>query len=313
MLGFEFLSLLLSGYIRVYYKKINIIITIKRKLFALFFKHVDYRFLLYVSKKYCFLFNKDYGLNNSFRQTHYNILGVQSATTHCFCVMRQKILKNALANENKQLLNQLEACAEKIRRYIDENNISSHLIFAPLHTVSDILQTVIAARVTRKPVVVISVHNSMQSLHEKQTNNSQGISIEQFNPEAMEGNEGNSFQDILISLVENQKNLVIFPDAIPECTTRLAKKKMKTYPVKLLERNCELHSGIPVFSRILKQSTLFYCIKLDDKNNFHVDILDCVGHREVEKRMPELVEQGISIFNDEWILWHYTSFFSYNF
>lgn len=313
MPGFEFLSLLLSGYVRVYYKKVTVFRIIKNKLVALFFKYIDYRFLLYVSKRYCFLFGKDYGLNSSFRQTHYNILGFQSTTTHFFCVMRQKILKNALAHENKQLLEQLEACAEKIRSYIDENKISSHLIFAPLHTVSDILQTVIAARVTRKPVVVVSVHNSMQSLHEKQNNNSQGISIEQFNPEAMKGNEGNSFQNIIFSLVENQKNLVIFPDAIPECTTRLTKKKMKTYPVRLLERSCELHSGIPVFSRLLKQSTLFYCIQLDDKNNLNVDILDCVGHRKVEKKMPELVELGIGRYNNEWTLWHYTSFFSYNF
>lgn len=313
MLGFEFLSLLFSGYIRVYYKKTNIIKIYKAKLLALLFKYIDYRFLLYLAKKYCYLFNNDYGLNNSFRQTHYNIMGFRGLTTHSFCVMRQKILKNALVNENIQLLEQLESCAEKIRCYIDDNNISTQLIFAPLHTVSDILQTVIAARVTRKPVVVVSVHNSMQSLHEKQNNNTQGVSIEQFSPEVMEGNEGNSFHDILISLLENQKNLVIFPDAIPECTTRLAKKKMQTYPVKIMERSCELHSGIPVFSRLLKQSTLFYCIKLDEKNNLHLDILDCVGHREVEKKMPKLVEQGISTFNDEWILWHYTSFFSYNF
>ncbi|WP_313626349.1 hypothetical protein [Kosakonia sp.] len=313
MPGFEFLSLLLSGYVRVYYKKITIFRTIKSKLIALFFKHIDYRFLLCISEKYCFLFGKSYGLNNSFRQTHYNVLGLQSTTTHFFCVMRQKILKNALVNENKQLLEQLEACAAKIRSYIDANNISSHLIFAPLHTVSDILQTVIAAQVTGKPVVVVSVHNSMQSLHEKQNNNSQGISIEQFNPEAMEGNEGNSLQDIIFSLVENQKNLVIFPDALPECTTRLTKKKMKTFPVRLLERSCELHSGLPVFSRLLKQSTLFYCIKLDDKNNLNIDILDCVDHRKIEKKMPELVEQGICRYNNEWTLWHYTSFFSYNF
>lgn len=313
MPGFEFFSLLLSGYVRVYYKKITIFRTIKSKLIALFFKHIDYRFLLYISEKYCFLFGKSYGLNNSFRQTHYNVLGLQSTTTHFFCVMRQKILKNALVNENKQLLEQLEACAAKIRSYIDANNISSHLIFAPLHTVSDILQTVIAARVTGKPVVVVSVHNSMQSLHEKQNNNSQGISIEQFNPEAMEGNEGNSLQDIIFSLVENQKNLVIFPDALPECTTRLTKKKMKTFPVRLLERSCELHSGLPVFSRLLKQSTLFYCIKLDDKNNLNIDILDCVDHRKIEKKMPELVEQGICRYNNEWTLWHYTSFYSYNF
>ncbi|WP_436873734.1 hypothetical protein [Kosakonia sacchari] len=313
MPGFEFLSLLLSGYVRVYYKKITIFRTIKSKLIALFFKHIDYRFLLCISEKYCFLFGKSYGLNNSFRQTHFNVLGFQSNTTHFFCVMRQKILKNALINENKQLLEQLEACAGKIRSYIDENNISSHLIFAPLHTVSDILQTVIAARVTGKPVVVVSVHNSMQSLHEKQNNNSQGISIEQFNPEAMEGNEGNSLQDIIFSLVENQKNLVIFPDALPECTTRLTKKKMKTFPVRLLERSCELHSGLPVFSRLLKQSTLFYCIRLDDKNNLNIDILDCVDHRKIEKKMPELVEQGICRYNNEWTLWHYTSFYSYNF
>ncbi|MEN0584029.1 MULTISPECIES: hypothetical protein [unclassified Kosakonia] len=313
MPGFEFLSLLLSGYVRVYYKKITIFRTIKSKLIALFFKYIDYRFLLYISEKYCFLFGKSYGLNNSFRQTHYNVLGLQSTTTHFFCVMRQKILKNALVNENKQLLEQLEACAGKIRSYIDENNISSHLIFAPLHTVSDILQTVIAARVTGKPVVVVSVHNSMQSLHEKQNNNSQGISIEQFNPEAMEGNEGNSLQNIIFSLVENQKNLVIFPDALPECTTRLTKKKMKTFPVRLLKRSCELHSGLPVFSRLLKQSTLFYCIKLDDKNNLNIDILDCVDHRKIEKKMPELVEQGICRYSNEWTLWHYTSFYSYNF
>jgi len=313
MPGFEFLSLLLSGYVRVYYKKITIFRIIKSKLVALLFKYIDYRFLLYIAEKYCFLFGKDYGLNSSFRQTHYNVLGIQSATTHFFCVMRQKILKNALIHENKQLLEQLEACAEKIRSYIDENKISSHLIFAPLHTVSDILQTVIAARVMSKPVVVVSVHNSMQSLHEKQNNNSQGISVEQFNPEAMAGNEGNSFQDIIVSLVENQKSLVIFPDAIPECTTRLTKKKMKTYPVRLLGRSCELHSGIPVFSRLLKQSTLFYCLQMDNKNNLNVDILDCVDHRKVEEQMPELVEQGICRYNDEWTLWHYTSFFSYNF
>ncbi|ATF90582.1 hypothetical protein CO704_00050 [Cedecea neteri] len=252
-------------------------------------------------------------MNDSFRQTHYNILGYDSDITHHVCVIQQRILKNALIYENKQLLNQLENCAKEIRNYIYENKISSQIIFAPLHTVSDIIQTTIAALVTKKPTIVVSVYDSMAALDAKQNNNSQGISIEQFNPESMTGNSGSEFHNIVSSLLENQKNLVIFPDAIPECTTRFTNKKMKTYSVKMFGNSCELHTGLPVFSRLLKQKALFFSINFDQKNNLKMNVIDCMGHKEMEQRMPQLVEDCIRKYNNEWTLWHYTSFFSYNY
>lgn len=313
MSGLEFYILLLSGHIRRLYKKRILIQSFKDKVYSLFFKHIDYRLLIYFAKKYSWLFNKNYGVNKSFKQTHYNILGYHSDITHHVCVIQQRILKNALIHQNKQLLNQLENCAAEIRNYIDENKISSQIIFAPLHTVSDIIQATIAALVTKKPAVVVSVYDSMAALDARQNNNSQGISIEQFNPESMSGNSGSEFHDIVSSLLENQKNLVIFPDAIPECTTRFAKKKMKTYSVKMFGNSCELHTGLPVFSRLLKQKALFYSINLDRKNNLKMNVIDCIGHKEMELKMPQLVESCIRKYNNEWILWHYTSFFSYNY
>ncbi len=313
MSGLEFYILLLSGHIRKLYKKRRFLQSVKDKSHYLFFKYIDYRLLIYFAKKYSWLFNRSYGMNNSFRQTHYNILGYHSEITHHVCVIQQRILKNALIHENKQLLNQLENCADDIRNYINENELSSQIIFAPLHTVSDIIQTTIAALVTKKPAVVVSVYESMAALDAKQNNNLQGISIEQFNPESMTGNSGSAFHDIVSSLLENKKNLVIFPDAIPECTTRFANKKMKTYPVKMFGNNCELHTGLPVFSRLLKQNALFFSINFDHKNNLNINIIDCIGHKEMELRMPQLVEDCIRKYNNEWTLWHYTSFFSYNY
>lgn len=313
MSGLELYILLLFGYIRNLHKKRVVLQNIKKKGYSLVFKNIDYRILIYTAKAFSFIFNRNYGLNNSFRQTHRNILGFQCNTTHHFCVMRQRILKNALIYDNKQLLKQLENCATEIRNYLDENNISSPVIFSPLHTVSDIIQTVIAVLVTKKPAIVVSLHDSMEPLDSKQNNNSRDIFIEQFNPQTMKGNAGSEFHDIIFSLTENKKNLVIFPDAIPECTTKLANKKMKTYPVKMFERNCELHTGLPVFSRLLKQKSLFYSLSLDPRNNLKINILDCIEHHEVERKMPVLIANCIRKYSNEWILWHYTSFFSYNY
>lgn len=259
-----------------------------------------------------FLYNRNFGCNYIFRQTHFNVLGYHGKVSHSYCVMLQKILKNALIYENKPLMEQLEKCAAKIRAYLDDNNIPPGVIFAPMHTLSDIIQTVIAALVMRKPVTVVSVHHSAASLLNKQNNNSCGISIEQFNPELMGGDGGTSFSEIILSLMDNHSNLIIFPDAIPECTCRLAKKNMKTFPATFMGKNYALHSGIPTFSRLLKQPTLFYALYFNKQNELDVDILGCVPHHKINKEMPVIVGKGIATYSNEWILWHYTSFFGFN-
>lgn len=309
----ELYILLFFSYMRNVYKKRTILQNIRGEINAFIFKRIDYRLLIAVAKVFSVMFNRNYGLNDSFSQTHNNILGFPCTVSHHFCVIRQRILKKALLYDNKQLSKQLEICAAEIRHYLDKKNIQSPVIFAPLHTVSDIIQTVIAALVTKKPAVVVSLHDSMGMLEAKQDNNSQGISIEQFNPEVMEGNAGSGFHDVIFSLTENMKSLVIFPDAIPECTTKMAKKKMKTFSVKMFGKSCELHTGLPVFSRLLKQKVLFYSLSLDQGNNLKLKVLDCVEHNEVEKKMPELITDCIQNNSREWILWHYTSFFSYNY
>ncbi|BEM85516.1 hypothetical protein SME41J_48400 (plasmid) [Serratia marcescens] len=313
MSDLEFYILLSTGLFRHLCKKITIFKTIRNSAYDLLFRYIDYRVIIYISVRASRLLNKNYGLNESYRQTHFNILGFHSATTHHVCVIRQRILKRALIHENKQLLKQLERCADEIRNFLHDKNLSGQVIFAPLHTVSDVMQTVIAALVNKKPVVVVSVHDAIPELDTKQNNNRQGIFIEQFSPEAMQGNTGSEFHDVIYSLLSSQKNLVIFPDALPECTTRFAKKKMKTYPVILHGKNCELHTGLPFFSRLLKQKSLFYSIRLDRINNIRLSVLGCVDQQNVEREMPGLIENGISRNHNDWILWHYTSFFCYNF
>lgn len=309
----EFYIILLSGYIRVFFIKKTIIKSIINLFYDLLFRYIDYRVILFIAVRFSMCFNKNHGLNDSYRQTHFNILGFHTATTHHVCVTRQRILKRALIHENKELLKQLERCADDIRQYIREKKLSEHVVFAPLHTVSDIIQTVIAALVFKKTAIVVSVHDAIPDLDKRQSNNNHDIFIEQFNPEKMTGNAGSEFQDVIFSLLNNQKNLVIFPDALPECTTKFSNRKMKTYPVRMHGKNCELHSGLPFFSRLLKQKTLFYTISFDNLNNIKLSILDCIDYQHIESRMPLLLEDGIRRYHNEWILWHYTSFFGYNY
>lgn len=305
--------LIILRYIKDYYIKFTPLSKLKSMLLIFLLRHIDYKLLVFLAGVLSFCIRKKNWLNNSFGQTHFNVLGYNCRNTHSEGVLKQRILRNALIYENKKLVSQLEKCASDIRKYIEKNDITSEVIFAPLHTVSDFLQTAIAALVFKKPLVVVSVYNDMKVLVEQRKTNVYGICIEQFNPESMMGDAGSDYQDVILSLIDKKVNLAIFPDAVPECTTKIAKKKMKTYAVTLFKRHSELHTGLPVFSRLLKQKVLFYTLCMDKKYNLKVNVLDCIEHHEVKEKMPELVEEGIRKCSHEWTLWHYTSFYGYNY
>jgi hypothetical protein len=227
--------------------------------------------------------------------------------------MRQRVLRNAIIYENHTLCNHLELCADKLRAFIDENNISKQLIYAPLHMVSDILPTVLAGIVANKKINVISVHSEHVNLIDRQQNNIYGVSIEQFNPAIMRGDKGTAFSDLVSSLINNESNLVVFPDALPECTSRYTSKSMKTHEIILFGRKSHIHSGVNSFSRLLKEPILIYCLFFNEENKrLDVDILGCVDFYDVENATPVLIECGISKYSSEWIMWHYASFFGFN-
>ena len=309
----EFLVVLTTSVIYNFIKRILAVLSRRRNINTFFFRHIDYRIIIKVLSFFHWLCRKNYGCNNGFLQTHFNILGYKNPTTHAYCIMRQRVLNNALAYGNKSLHQQLIQCKAKLQSYINDNNISSQLIYAPLHTVSDILPAVLAGMASEKKVNVISVHNGMEHLVAIQKDNIYGFTLEQFNPSVMEGNDGTKLTGLVLSLMNDESNLVIFPDALPECTNRFTPVAMKTQDVVLFNKKAALHAGIYTFSRLLKQPALVYCLYFNSSTNqLDVDILGCVNFRDIHNQMPALIETGITKYSKEWIMWHYESFYCFN-
>lgn len=299
--------------ISLIFKEATTFIFNKVDIKKVFFTYVDYRIIIKISIFYHYLLRKKYGKENIFNQTHKNILGTQSKKNYTHNIIQQRILRNALVNGNKKLTTDLLICANKLKTFIANQKIESTPIFAPLHMVSDVVAASLPGLATDKPVTVISVHDEISSKKYTQEHNNLGLSIEQFNPGNLSGDNGSTFTSLINQLMDEKINLVIFPDILPECTLRIAKRKMNTTPIILFGREGSIHNGVNTFSKVLKSRVLFYCLFFNEKQSLDIDILAFPTWRELNNVMPEIIESAINKYSHEWMLWHYSSFFYFNY
>ncbi|WP_170123782.1 hypothetical protein [Mangrovibacter plantisponsor] len=276
------------------------------------FSHLDYRVIIRFTRFMPAMVAAKGPCHQGFEQTHRHILGRANPTRYRDCIIRQKVLRNSLVYGNPALMKQLAQCASKIRQFIDGQALPCLPIFAPMHTVSDVLAGALPGFVTGKPITVVSVHDDIGSSVHTQQNNTFGLALEQFDPGKLQGDNGTTLASLVERLLDQQTSLVIFPDALPECTTRLAGRAMSTQTMMLFGKTAAIHTGLATFSRVVKHPVLFYCLFINGQNELDVDILDYTAYRELHGKLPAIIEHAIQKYSHEWLLWHYTSFFYFH-
>ena len=219
-------------------------------------------------------------------------------------------IKNSLElgtyHRNTTVANMLLECASQLKlvskKVEDEGFIP---IFTPLHFCSDRIAVVIAAMTSPKEMIAYSIYGKGSwGLNEKQNQRQYAINIKEYRP-----NGPAHEQRIMLKEVKSgSKGMVIFPDILPQCTQSKMLKNMSYAEVNLFNRSAIMHNGYERIAKITNGKFINYYIYWY-KNCLKINIFEpTFESQDVIKN----IEISINTHAEQWLLWHYPSFFYYN-
>ncbi|WP_312990669.1 hypothetical protein [Atlantibacter hermannii] len=126
-------------------------------------------------------------------------------------------------------------------------------------------------------------------------------------------NEHQIASNLLMSLeqaVEHKRNIMLFPDITPDFTHQANISGSAKAKHVLFNRTAHLHNGIVRISRMMAAQVVFFYLYYD--KGIKIFIYPPVSYREVNQKLPVIIEQSIVNHPDEWLLWHTHSLFFFN-
>lgn len=219
-------------------------------------------------------------------------------------------LEKAIYFHRAKKVAELRACAQKLERVAAEIRLSGRpVIFAPLHTLSDVTSVLVVGSM-RGHATAISSHGQCDLLGPREAESLIGlkINLKQLDPLAMSSRE---FKASIQSIKENRTNFILFPDILPEITFRLNRKSMRTYDCTLFGRPAKLHSGLNDIARLSGATALFFCL-IEKDGRLDLDILAPVPAAQLTEEAPRVIEAAIRKHAKYWLLWHSPSLFYFN-
>ncbi|MFK0380228.1 hypothetical protein [Pandoraea sp. NPDC090278] len=211
---------------------------------------------------------------------------------------------------NKQLIQELENCAQKLTDAIHQAKPAGRpIILAPMHMHSDLLATLVCARAVNGPVAVVTAHDDISAPTEDiEKLRKVGIEIERINPLERDSTR---LLTTIRRLRKGEITLISFPDAPPEITHRVFGFSMRTLDTKLFEGAARIHSGIIELSRLSGAHTIFVCLRWT-RHGFDIEILNVLAPNELVENLSLTIERSIRRYPDSWLFWHSPSLFSFN-
>ncbi len=115
----------------------------------------------------------------------------------------------------------------------------------------------------------------------------------------------------IVKLVRNNEaDFAVFPDALPEYTRRLGKKHSYIKST-LFGREAALHEGPYNFPKLMRKDVLPYYVYVRN-GKLNIKILDPIEYTKIKTELPKAIETTIDGMYQQWMLWHFLSFFYRN-
>lgn len=235
------------------------------------------------------------------------LLGEKSGKIdHIWLNQRRRLLELAATyGTNQGLLQELESCSQQLNAIVEPLHRDGHpVVLAPLHMVSDVLAGIVASKVCPGHATIIVSSSAEQFLPENR------FPIAYCSIHEDQHQIASRLMASLNEAVEHKTNIVLFPDITPEFTAQDNISGSAKSKHRLFGRSAHLHSGIIRLSRMMSAKVVFFNLYYDD--GVKIAIQPPVSHREVKSKIAEIIEQSISNYPDEWLLWHTHSLFFFN-
>lgn len=221
----------------------------------------------------------------------------------------KKPLELAMYFHNPYLLANMRDLAVELEKTIaDIRQRGKTPILAPLHMCSDMLASVLCSMVTPQKSSVISIyqHNDFGP-NEIRAMEQLGFMLEQVNPL----DSGRKMAQVLRQAQRQERNFVIYPDALPQSTWRLTGKMMPTKKLHIFQRQGRLHAGTERIAGLLNAEIVVFYLTFDGQR-LQLHLLDVLSHTDFIKQSASLIEQALTAHPESWLLWHYPSLFYFN-
>ncbi|WP_282166234.1 hypothetical protein [Shewanella japonica] len=221
-------------------------------------------------------------------------------------------------NNNKFLKMQLEKCASVLRD--EKENVSKKtgkkIILMPMHIFSDEFACLIASQATEKRLWCLSnVGNTGWSNNWNSSNCDYDDNfVDNLHLINVFGNKNESKKE-LYSMMKSFKRgtgeCLIFSDVLPEYTAQYLNNNKFTN-VRLFEKNALMHSGPFKLPQSLDAVILPYYVHIR-LGKLKIVTLPHIEAEDVNLKLPMVVERVLtSNVGNQWMFWHFTSFFYYN-
>ncbi len=289
---------------------------IQRSAFSVFSKIVRYGHLptlLWLARGLCALglLGRNYRRQNAVATQNYRSLTGQSGRIDAAWIATQRSLLEMAATwgQNPRMLRQMAECSaelDKVVAPLHQQNIP--VVLAPLHAVSDILSGIVAAGVTPgKATVVVS---SSAEVYNQQAREMGNIALSYCSIHQDNKQLASSLMSLIMEVAQGQQNLIIFPDITPDYTVQTEEGHSSQISCRIFNRPAQLHSGVVRLSRAVSAQVVFY--QLYYQNGLKIHIHEPVGARKVAAAMPGIIEQSLTEYPKDWLLWHSHSLFYIN-
>ncbi|WP_148875928.1 ABC transporter [Serratia marcescens] len=222
---------------------------------------------------------------------------------------RQWLDLAALQARNAALMEHLAQCSSQLNQVVEPlHRAGVPVVLAPLHTVSDVLATLVGAGVSPGRATVI-VSGDAQTLARRAPEVEQQrldyCSIHD-DPRHIAG----TLTQALLEATAHRRNIILFPDITPDYTLNGTRDASAKLACRLFNRPAHLHSGIVRLSRAIGARVVCYSLYYDRGVRIHIE--EPIAPEQVGRAVPEIVERTLRRHADDWLLWHSHSLFFIN-
>lgn len=281
---------------------------------CLLLRHIDYKWIFYLSHIKRFLRLTRHDLRMRAAVAHANkksLLDDGKTLNYIWSTQRRKWLVKAVTyGQNPRAMRELAECTAQLNAIVEPlHKQGQAVMLAPLHMVSDILTTIVAAGVyPHKATVITSISANAHPEEERRTLGGLDLSYCSIHDDnkRMAGN----LMSAVMDAAEGKQNIILFPDITPDFTHSANKDRAAKLPCRIFDRPAKLHSGIIRLSRVISAQVVFYHLYFD--GGIKIKIYPPVPAKKLKEVMPGIIQQSISEHSTDWMLWHAHSLFFIN-
>lgn len=287
---------------------------IRLRLLCYIIRHSNYRVVLAVAHLFCRLGFVDKELKKRASVAAANkacLIGEAGGELDYAWITRRRELLDLAATygRNKQLLAEIDACAVRLDEIVKPLHEQGHpVILAPLHMVSDILAGMVGAKAWPGQATAIVSSSALQ--YNDRVREYGGVNLSYCSIHEDNKRIAGNLMDAMMEAAEHQRNIMIFPDIVPDYTINTNVVEAATYVCRLFDRPAHLHSGIIRIARAISARVVFYYLHYDKGLKIHV--CDAVEAKKLSATMPVIIEESMRRHPGDWALWQQHSLFFIN-